>query len=194
MTWTHLKTYSSLITEATINISPKAYSSLDLEGRYAVSFCSQIMMLPPPVVLPFLICPFPTSSRMRDSKLLGEGRLCGWVGPGLCEPRAAKSELFPGTPSFQWLSRQGWRGAGGECMCRVYCTSSPTAVESRCTEAFVENGWALGPQQMWWEIEPGGAGMEQERRHGGPAKPCKVTTGGNLKKNEDIPTSARKEG
>lgn len=101
------------------------------------------------LLFPFLSLTFPNSNNVRDRKLLGEGSIQARVScrAGL---RDHKIKSLPSKCQFPMAL---WPGLPGVCV--GYGASWAVQLwRPLCTEAFMENDWAVSPQQMWWEIKP----------------------------------------
>lgn len=147
MTLASLKSYSSFLKGATINISPNVYRGLDLMKVCKYPFIS-ILWCHHLLAFPFLSFIFPSSNLWGTGKLLGKEYsglhwLKNWAVwlqvkwlPGKCQ--------FPIALYLQ------------SCRASVLGTAHLGMLLGRplCTETFMENDWALSPHQMWWEISP----------------------------------------
>lgn len=190
MTWTHLKSYSSLIKRATVNILPNMYNRLDLGGMYG-----NVLFFPDYDATTFTSLPELHLSKQQlceGQEAHGRRGVFGTVlahGVGLCDHWFAKPEFFLVNTTFQWLSGQGWWGAGGgKCMCWVCCSCVTfwyRGIRGKLLGTWPTADGMRNQASRNWDAE--------ETRHGRTEELCEVTTGGNLK-NEDIPTSSRKWG
>ena len=147
MTLASLKSYSSFLKGATINISPNVYRGLDLSWKYA-----NTLLFPyydaTTFYFPFWASYFQTATcegqeAPRRREYSGLHRLQNWA--VWLQSHIAPWSMPVSNSSLAIVAR------------RLVGYSTPRAMQlwrPLCTETFMENDWALSPHQMWWEIKP----------------------------------------
>lgn len=147
MTLASLKSYSSFLKGATINISPNVCRGMDLSWKY-VNTLLYTYYDATTFYFPFWASYFQTAiCEGQEAPGRRSTQDCTGYRTGLCD---YKVTLLPGQCQFPIAL---WPELPGICV----GYSAPRAMQlwrPLCTETFMENDWALSPHQMWWEIKP----------------------------------------